>query len=69
MKGLQSVVGLIGVTLGVIPLVVYVVTGGAGSWGHVADALPGPVWLYPAAVTVVAAMALVVIDRRERVRG
>ena len=69
MKAAQNVVGLVGVTLGLIPLVLYLFTGGIGLWRLVVGEAPPVPWLYPLAVLVVAGVALVALDRDSTTRG
>lgn len=65
MKAAQNVVGLVGVTLGVIPLAMFLFTGRVGLWGPLG--VTGPTaWILPLLVVVAAGAALVVLDRRER---
>ncbi|BBF99824.1 MULTISPECIES: hypothetical protein [Pseudonocardia] len=65
MKAAQNVVGLVGLTLGVIPLVMFLFTGRVGLWGPLVITGPMP-WIAPLLVAVTAGIALVVLERRDR---
>ncbi|MEQ3551643.1 hypothetical protein WIS52_14300 [Pseudonocardia nematodicida] len=68
-RALQGAVGFVGITLGVLPLVQYLVTGRIGLWRFVVGAEPPVPWLYPVLVLVVAVALLAVLHRRERDGG
>ena len=67
MKAAQNVVGLVGLTLGIAPLVMFLFTGRVGLWGPLGVTGPAP-WVPPLLVVVAAGIALVVLDRMERTR-
>ena len=68
MKAAQNVVGFAGVLLGVIPLMQYLFVGRIGLWRFVVGEDPSFPWLYPLAALVVAAVALVALDRDTAIR-
>lgn len=64
----QGLAAFVGITLGVVPLVM--LTFGAptgGLWGLVLDEGSGPaVWICPCLTAVAAAVALALLERRKR---
>ncbi|WP_226367226.1 hypothetical protein [Pseudonocardia sp. ICBG162] len=66
MKTAQNVAGFLGVVLGVIPLLQYLVTGRIGLWSLVVGDAPALPWAYPAVLLVAAVIVVVVADRREK---
>ena len=66
MKATQNAVGFAGVVLGLIPLVQYLITGGAGLWNLVLGEGTPMRWVFPLGALVVAGVTLVLLDRRER---
>lgn len=66
MKTAQNVAGFLGVVLGVIPLLQYLVTGRIGLWSLVVGDSPALPWAYPAVLLVVTAVVVVVLDRQEK---
>lgn len=66
MKTAQNVAGFLGVVLGVIPLLQYLVTGRIGLWSFVVGDAPPLPCAYPAVLLVLTAVVVVVADRREK---
>lgn len=66
MRTAQNIAGILGVLLGAIPLLQYLITGGIGLWTVVLGDAPALPWAYPTAVLVVTGVVVVVLDRREK---
>ena len=66
MQTAQNVAGFLGVVLGVIPLLQYLVTGRIGLWSFVVGDAPALPWAYPAVLLVLTVVVVVVADRREK---
>lgn len=63
----QGLIGLIGITLGVIPLVMLIFGSSNGLWSLVLDDSAGAIrWVLPVAVLVVGVVAIAVLERRKR---
>ncbi|ALE85275.1 hypothetical protein [Pseudonocardia sp. HH130629-09] len=66
MKTAQNVAGFLGIVLGVVPLLQYLVTGRIGLWTFLVGDAPELPWAYPAVLLAVAAVVVVAADRRGR---
>ncbi|MEV1293222.1 hypothetical protein [Pseudonocardia sp. NPDC049635] len=63
MKAAQNVVGMVGLGLGLVPLVMFLFTGRAGLWGPLG--VTGSMsWIPPLLVVVAAGITIVALDRR-----
>lgn len=63
----QGAVGLVGITLGAIPLVMFLVRGAAGSvWQLVGDAEGTLGWAGPLAVVLVAVAVIAALERGKK---
>lgn len=63
----QSIVGFVGITFGVIPLIATIFGWGNGIWGRVLDDSAGAMlWLCPLAVSVVSVGVIAELERRKR---
>lgn len=66
-RGWRTLVGIVWVALGVIPLVTLPFGGTGGLWGRILDADAGVgLWVAPTVAVVVGAVLLVVLDRKTR---
>lgn len=63
----QGLIGLIGITLGVIPLAMMVFGSSNGLWTLVLDDSAGALrWVLPLVVLIVGVIAIAVLERRKR---
>lgn len=68
MKAAQSALALVGITLGLIPLLQYWTVGGIGLWRFLVGESPPNPWVYPAVVLAVAVVGVLTLDRIEKTR-
>ena len=68
-RGLQGLVGFVGITFGLLPLVQYLLAGTIGLWRFVVGEQPALPWLYPVLALVVAGGLVAMLETRRRARG
>jgi hypothetical protein len=67
-RAVEGLLGLVGISLGLIPLIQYLVNGRPGLWRLVLGSAPGAEgWIVPAAVLAGCFLGLVAVDRRRHV--
>lgn len=62
---LESILGIVGISLGLVPLVQFLWKGRPGLWRLVLGTDPGAIgWIVPAAVLAGCVIGLIAVDRR-----
>ena len=63
---LQSVAALVGITLGVLPLIGLIVGRGPGLWAALIGDRTGSIWWLPAGVVMACTIAIAALERTVR---